>query len=172
MGLGFLVVGEGGMEHFNPSIIPHTTSGGEACGLAAQETAASRGEVGTTDLAARAGFAVALEMFGDIGVGTIERHVRGLTARLRAGLTDLPNVQMIGNLPPERSSGISSFGVEGWQAQQHRELVDRLYRQERILVKFQPEFAGIRVSLASFNSIEEIERLLEALQPFVSSPVL
>jgi selenocysteine lyase/cysteine desulfurase len=52
----------------------------------------------------------------------------------------------------------------GWQAQQDCDLVDALYRDERILVKFQPKFAGIRVSLASFNTAEEVDRLLGAPQ--------
>jgi selenocysteine lyase/cysteine desulfurase len=42
-------------------------------------------------------------------------------------------------------------------------LVERLYREQRILIKYQIEQTGLRVSLAAFNTHEEVELLLRAL---------
>jgi selenocysteine lyase/cysteine desulfurase len=111
-----------------------------------------------------------------IGLEQIERHARELTAQLRDGLRQisapsrahrhLPARQAPVVLTPdswELSSGITSLDFPDCSAEQVRSLIERMWLKFRVVVKFQNEFAGIRISVASFNSQEEVNQLLSAL---------
>lgn len=167
LGLGYIYVGKRGMPSFNPQLTPLNGSTREFGERFQNPTAAARGETGTTDIASRVSLIESLNLLESVGVSTIEQHVRELAAYFRAGLAELPQITMISNLEPERSSGIISFVVNGWQPQQHRDLVEKIYHKRRILIKYQIEFSGIRVSIAGFNTREEVDRLLEALHHYL-----
>jgi selenocysteine lyase/cysteine desulfurase len=89
--------------------------------------------------------------------------VRELTARLRDGLDQIKGFDVLTPVPWEISSGITSLHLPGRSQHQVQVLIERIWDEFRTVVKYQREFGGIRISVASFNVPEEIDRLLEAL---------
>ena len=160
MGLGYVVVAPSALTSFNPALTPL-----DPAPDAVPLSAARRAEVGTTDVSLRVGLARTLELLAEVGWDVLEDQMRQATACLRAGLAELPGVQTLAPLPWLHSSAITSFVVQGWDAARHQALVDELYATERIIIKFQPEFAGIRVSTAGFNTQDDVDHLLTALRP-------
>lgn len=153
-GLGYIYVRGDRLTTFNPNWTPAADI---------LRPTAALGEVGTTNLALRAGARVALEQIEAIGMATIAGHGQAVAAGLRAGLDKLRPVSLLGPDNPLRTTGLVGFTVAGWNGDACRVLVDRLYRDHRILIKHQPEHNGLRVSIAAFNTTEECNRLLAAL---------
>ena len=98
-----------------------------------------------------------------IGVEVIARHAGPLVRRLRDGLAELPGLEVISPAPWELASGILAIRLPGFTPEQVRGLVARIWQEARVVVKFQPEYTGIRISVAGFNIEAEVERLLMAL---------
>jgi len=155
-GIGYIHVHADRLGTFNPNWLPDADR--------ANATAAALGEAGTTNLAQRAALRIAIEQMQTIGLATIEAHVASLAHVLRAGLRQLPGVTLLGPDDPAQTTGLIGFTVDGWRATECKALVERLYREQRILIKYQTEQTGLRVSLAAFNTFEEVELLLRALQ--------
>lgn len=154
-GVGYLHIQRDQLANFNPNWLPdHDRQ---------QPTAALLGEAGTTNLAQRAGVRVAIEQMQQIGMAAVATHCAQLTQQLRDGLRVLPGVTLLGPAEPNRQTGLVGFTVQGWSADRCKALVERLYRQKRILIKYQPEQTGLRVSLAAFNTADEVAALLAAL---------
>lgn len=156
-GLGYLVVAQDQLPAFNPGLLPLS------CDAEAPLSAADRSEVGTHSPSLRLGASHAVELLQRIGLDRIETHIRCLTERLRQGLTQIPGFEMLSPVPWELSSGITSLDFPGCSAPRVQELIDRIWEEYRVVVKFQTDFSGIRISVAAFNSEEEVGRLLTAL---------
>jgi L-cysteine/cystine lyase len=154
-GIGYIHVHPARLAAFNPHWLPIADRAGAS--------AAALGEAGTTNLAQRAGMRVAVEQSQAIGVATIAEHCRQLGAQLRAGLCQLPGVALLGPTDPTQQTGLIGFTIHDWSATACKQLVERLYRQYGILIKYQPEQQGLRVSLAAFNIAEEVAALVAAL---------
>jgi len=107
-----------------------------------------------------------VQMLQRIGIENIEAHIRRLTTRLRDGLRRIPGFTILSPYAWELSSGITSLAFPGKSADQVHTLIDRIWDEYNTVVKFQTDFAGIRISTAPFNSEEEVDRLLEALERF------
>jgi cysteine desulfurase/selenocysteine lyase len=154
-GVGYLHIQREQLANFNPNWLPdHDRQ---------QLTAALLGEAGTTNLAQRAGVRVAIEQMQQIGLTAVATHCAQLTQQLRDGLQLLPGITLLGPEEPNRQTGLVGFTVQGWSADRCKALVERLYRQKRILIKYQPEQTGLRVSLAAFKTAVEVAALLAAL---------
>lgn len=125
-------------------------------------------EIGIEGWATRAGLDAGLTLLEAIGMAEIERYVAGLSERLRAGLSALANCELLTPRGLGQSSGITSFMVAGGDEAKTRAVVDGLWERERIFVKYQMERPMVRVSVAAFNTEEEIDRLLAALEPLVA----
>lgn len=158
-GIGYLHVHRERLAAFNPNWLPDA----DRC----TPTAATLGEAGTTNLAQRAGLRVAVEQMLAIGLATVEAHCAALAQQLRTGLQQLPLVTLLGPVDPQQTTGLVGFTVHGWSADQCKALVERLYQERRLLIKYQPEQTGLRVSLAAFNTAEEVALLLQALAPLL-----
>jgi selenocysteine lyase/cysteine desulfurase len=174
-GLGYLVVARRQLPEFNPGLPPYVHP------IAPESderplTASRQTEVGTQSMSLRLATGHAVDIVTLIGLEQIERHARELTAQLRDGLRQisapsrahrhLPARQAPVVLTPdswELSSGITSLDFPDCSAEQVRSLIERMWLKFRVVVKFQNEFAGIRISVASFNSQEEVNQLLSAL---------
>ena len=94
------------------------------------------------------------------GVTPMAHPLDDMAQRLRAGLAQLPAVSVLGPTDPTQTTGLLGFTVQGWQPGESKALVDQLYRDHRILIKYQPEEQGLRVSLAAFNTLDEVELLV------------
>lgn len=156
-GVGYIHVRGERLAGFNPHWLPDADR--------AAFTAAQLGEVGTTNLAQRAGVGAALAQIETVGMGAVAAHCRQVAQHLREGLRQFRPVQLLGPDEPARTTGLVGFTVHGWSADDCRALVERLYRQQRILIKFQPEHTGLRVSIAAFNTADEVDTLLAAVRP-------
>lgn len=156
-GIGYIHVHRDRLASFNPNWLP--------AGERRNGSAAALGEAGTTNLAQRAGFQVAVEQMLAIGLAAVETHCTGLAQQLHAGLRELPQVTLLGPADSAQTTGLVGFTVQGWDAERCKAYVDQLYREQRILIKYQPEQTGLRVSLAAFNTEEEADLLLAQLTP-------
>jgi selenocysteine lyase/cysteine desulfurase len=169
-GLGYLIVARRQLPEFNPGLPSHA-------GPIPPEsderplTASRQTEVGTQSVSLRLGTGNSINILQHIGIEQIERHVRELTAQLREGLDLIKGFDVLTPIPWESSSGITSLHFPGCSQNQVQELIGRIWDEFRTVVKFQREFGGIRISVASFNVPEEIDRLLEALSRLTPRPM-
>ncbi|MFN8444568.1 MAG: aminotransferase class V-fold PLP-dependent enzyme [Caldilineaceae bacterium] len=155
-GIGYIHINQDRLANFNPNWLPNKDR--------QNASAATLGEAGTTNLAQRASFQVALQTIQQIGMETVVDHCQQLAQQLRHGLRQLPGVTLLGPDKPERTTGLVGFTIAGYGVNECKQLVDRLYAEQRILIKYQPEKCGLRVSIAAFNSSSDVEQLLSALK--------
>lgn len=163
-GLGYLVVNRRQLASYHPLLTPHPYPGEDGEPGGRPLSAARQTEAGTEGLAARWAAGAAVETIGRIGVDAIGRHVAPLVTRLLAGLAEIPGLQVISPASFELASGIVAVVLPGTTAEQVRTLVERIWQEGRVVVKFQTDYAGIRISVAAFNTETEIERLLGVLR--------
>jgi selenocysteine lyase/cysteine desulfurase len=86
-----------------------------------------------------------------------------LTKQLRSGLHGIPGVRNAGPEPWHLSSSITTVQFADGSLQTCKNVVTALRERFRIITKVRPEVCGVRISVATFNTEEEIERLLSAL---------
>jgi selenocysteine lyase/cysteine desulfurase len=156
-GVGFLIVAARRMPEYNPNAMPLDGAGKPI-------TAGTRSELGTANQVLRMGAAHSLGLLQSIGFDRIEERARSLTGRLRQGLRAMPGVVNAGTDDWPCSSGITTLQFDGHTEARCRAVVELLRDDHRIVTKYRPERCGIRVSVAAFNSEEEIDRLLNALE--------
>jgi len=162
-GLGYLVVNRRQLPDYHPLFMPHPypREDGQACERLL--SAGGQTEVGTESLSLRLAAGAAISTVQRIGVEVIARHAGPLVRRLQDGLRGLPGLEVISPASWELASGILAIRLPGFTPEQVRALVVRIWQEARVVVKFQPEYAGIRISVAGFNIEAEVERLLAAL---------
>ena len=108
-------------------------------------------EIGTTSLAPHVALTTAMDTMADIGLDTVQRHVERLTDRLKDGLGD----RLLS--PAEYESGLVTFSAAEPDA-----LVERL-GDDGIIIRSLPEPDAVRASVHVFNTTEDVDRLLAAL---------
>jgi cysteine desulfurase/selenocysteine lyase len=128
----------------------------------------SRYEAGTPNVADAVGLGVALDYVKRIGLGNIEKYEHELTEYARTRLSEIKGLHILGN-PRERIS-VVSFILEGIPTPEVGQLLDK----EGIAVRAghhcaQPALrrlgveASVRPSFSFYNTLEEIDRLIEAI---------
>ncbi|HET9014893.1 MAG TPA: aminotransferase class V-fold PLP-dependent enzyme [Thermomicrobiaceae bacterium] len=120
-------------------------------------------EIGTESLALRAGLDAALRLLDAAGLERIGRHVRGLRRTLVEGLGEIPGVEVLAPRYGAEASGIVAFRVDGYDLGALQRAVDALWESASVVVKAQQDSAAIRVSLAGFNTGDEVARLIAAI---------
>lgn len=165
-GVGYLYVADRELPSFCPYLLPAVRKSGDEC-IAWPLNATSRTHTGTETMSILAGACHAIETFLCIGLDQIEDRIRTLTGRLRAGLRRLDGFRILTPDAWALSSGITSLEFPGWTPEQVHALIDRIWEEYRVVVKFQTDFAGIRISVAPFNTEEEVDRLLSALEKLI-----
>ncbi len=115
---------------------------------------ASRFETGTVDVAAYVGLRQTLAVHRALGA-TVGERIRVLRARLLGRLADLP-FDVLSR--PEDPTGIVVAAPRGMTA---ADAVDRMWRDERIVVKLlaEPGLDAIRISFWALHSEEDIDRV-------------
>ncbi|MCB0182639.1 MAG: aminotransferase class V-fold PLP-dependent enzyme [Caldilineaceae bacterium] len=167
-GVGFLVVAGKQRPYYNPHFLP-TRRDGEASHAVAPRTAGALSELGTPNYTLRLGAGHSVAILQQIGIAQSEQHMRGLSEHLRAGLGEISGVRLAGPRPWAFSSSITTLQLQDGAPERCQQLIARLLDDYRIVVKFRPEICGIRVTLAAFNNIEEVDRLLNALVRLAST---
>ena len=120
---------------------------------------------GTANYPGAIGLAASLRMINDLGPARIEAHVRALTDHLLRGLAALP-VRVVTPPDPAHRSGIVTFSV-GTNAADNVALMEYLLdRRILVSVRYTSGVGGVRVSSHFFNSLSDLDRLLNAVDDF------
>jgi cysteine desulfurase/selenocysteine lyase len=128
-----------------------------------------RFEAGTPDIGGVAGFGAALDYVSDLGLDAIERHERELLDYATDVLAEVPGLRLIGTAA--QKAAVISFSLEGV----HPHDVGSILDHEGIAVRTghhcaQPVMehfgvpATVRASIALYNTREDIDALVGALQ--------
>lgn len=126
-------------------------------------------EAGTPPIVEAIGLDAALKYLGSIGMDRIHAHERVLGSRVDAGLRSIEGVRVIGPTA-DKKAGINSFVVEGVHAHDVSQFLDG----RGVAVRAghhctMPLHAAIgvtataRASCYLYNTVEEVDRLLEAV---------
>ena len=162
LGVGFLWVSPDRLDRFRPDFIPDASTWLKPGDPRPQVTAALRTELGTHNYALRIGLGRALEIMEALGPGRIERYVQELVQLLFHELEDRPGIRIVTPAGPGLASGLVALELKDLTGIELRNLIEDLLKRG-IVVKYQPERPALRVSVAAFNTQEEIRRLADAL---------
>ncbi len=134
----------------------------------------ARFEAGTPNIADAIGLGYALDFVQSVGILNIERHEHELTEYARQQIARIPGIDIIGN--PRNRVSVISLDIPGIPAPEVGQLLDK----EGIAVRAghhcaQPALRAlgyemsVRPTFAVYNTREEVDRLVIALQKIVSS---
>ncbi|AXR77055.1 Selenocysteine lyase/Cysteine desulfurase [Natrarchaeobaculum sulfurireducens] len=157
-GSGFLYVREGVESGLAPASIGYRSVQDATAAEYVYAPGAARFEVGTSSPTPYAGLREAIELIEAIGVERIERRIESLTNRFKAGVTDERLLS-----PREFESGLVTVTADDPEA-----TVERLAEDE-IVVRSLPYPEAVRVSLHAFNTEDDVDAVLEALEDEPSS---
>jgi selenocysteine lyase/cysteine desulfurase len=124
---------------------------------------ARRFEVGgTANYPGAIGLAASLKLINDLGPARIAEHIYQMTDHLIAGLHTL-GVDVITPVEREHRSGIVTFSIGS--AEDNLALMERLLdHQVFVSVRYTSHVGGVRGSCHFFNSIEDLDRLLNLIE--------
>jgi selenocysteine lyase/cysteine desulfurase len=123
---------------------------------------ARRYEVGgTSNYPGAVGLAASVRLINELGVSRIRDRIYDLTDHLIAGLREI-GVEIVTPLDRNNRSGIVTFNAGG--VKEDLDLMERLQdRQVLVSVRYTSHVGGVRVSCHFYNSIEDIDRLLDVV---------
>lgn len=130
-----------------------------------------RFEAGTQDPAGVYGFAAALSYIQNLGIDKIRKHELMLTERLLQGMRTMPNLKIYGNMDADIDRhGIISFNIGGQSPLSIAFYLDQFGIGIRAgthcampLLTYLGTGAACRVSLAPYNTMDDVDYFLEAL---------
>ncbi|MDQ4047863.1 MAG: cysteine desulfurase, partial [Actinomycetota bacterium] len=128
-------------------------------------------EAGTSAIAEGVGLGAAIDYLATIGMDAIRAHERDLTAYTLDRLTEVDGLRIFGPSDPERRGGVVSFEVDGIHPHDLAELCDREgvciragHHCAQPLMREMGVPATARASFHVYNSREDVDRLVDALQ--------
>ena len=147
-------------------------TGSASLDLNMPESAPERYEASSPNVVAMAGLNAALK---DLDVATHRKAVRELTDYLLEALNDIPIVTVLGVSDPNKTLGIVSFIVEGYEASdvgtilddEHDIAVRTGYHCAPYIHDYlgdKPYHGTIRIGLGQFNTKDDIDALIEAIE--------
>jgi cysteine desulfurase / selenocysteine lyase len=142
-------VGAGSAAHFTPE-----------AGLTLHESA-HRFEYATRDFAKYGALVPLLDWWDERGSDRAEQYTRELTERLRRSLREIPGLHLHTADRWDHSSAMTTFSLAGRTCQ---EIYTFLMDRHRILTRTVQEWEAVRVSTAIYNTPEEIDHLVAALE--------
>ena len=101
----------------------------------------------------------ALDFHWAIGPERIQKRVKYLGDRLRAGLREIPKVSIYSPTDDAMCAGITVYGIEGVTGQR---LQDEMWNRGRLRPR--SNGAGVRHCTHIFNSPAEVDRALEIVR--------
>ena len=117
------------------------------------------------------GLGKAVEIAESIGLDIIQTRVAELTRRLRDGVSEMDRVRIITSLEEGKYAAITSLMFDGFTKTDMGALVESLYEDRGVVVKAQwltappdPVKVAMRISIATFNTREEVALLLKGLE--------
>jgi cysteine desulfurase/selenocysteine lyase len=130
-------------------------------------------EAGTPDISGGIGFGTAADYLTRVGMDEIHNHEGQLTRRLLAGLQEIEDVEVFGPLNLEDRGGLVSFNVKGLMPHEVALMLDQA---SNIMVRsghhcciplmrhLGLKYGTVRASLYLYNTKEEIDKILGALE--------
>ena len=160
---GVLVVRRARQDEVTPPVVGAYS--GEVDGLPGNLTftpTAGRYEYGTRDVAKVVGLAGAIRWQNHVGRERIAVRGRALIARLRAGLAALPDLEILTPAGPQLSAAMLTFRSSRLD---YNTLFNRLLTKHDLRCRPVSEqgLDALRVSCHLFNSVVEVDRLVEAI---------
>jgi cysteine desulfurase / selenocysteine lyase len=133
------------------------------------QSAPSRFEAGTGNIADAVGLGAAIDYLDAIGMEPISRHEHELIEQAIAGLGEIPGLRLIG--APRERAGVVSFVLDGIRTEDVGRALDREgiavraghHCAQPILRRFGLE-STVRPSFALYNTPEDVEALIAAVR--------
>ncbi len=170
-GTGFLWVAPEQLSDFRPDLVPDVSLWQDPNTPAPPVTVRKRVEFNTYNHALVIGLGQAVGIAQEIGLATIEARVARLSKQLRDEVSRWGGIRVVTPMAAEASAGITTLAFDGVDDNGIREIVTRLAEEDRVIVKFQwlsaparPGYSGMRISLAAFNTEDEIATLVDRLK--------
>ncbi len=168
-GIGALYATAQRLEEMEPLLLGGGMVDEVTCEAASWAAYPARFEAGSPNLAGAAGFAAAVEYLNRLGMDAIHTHVSSLTERVLDALEEVPGLRLIPDRAVRRAA-IVSFIVEGV----HPHDLAQIAGEQAVALRAghhccQPLMqhlglpATARASVAVYNSEEDIEALLRAI---------
>ena len=123
-----------------------------------------RFEFGTRAWPLQAGLGCSLDWFEALGWDNVYQHIHTLNDYLKDCLLERPYLKLLTPLAFEASSGLTTFVIEGHQAQQ---VSNQLRERWKIYTRVIPHFNAMRIATAHFNAPEDVEKLMLGLEEIV-----
>jgi cysteine desulfurase/selenocysteine lyase len=128
-------------------------------------------EAGTSPIAEGVGLGVAVDYLSGIGMDAVRAHERELTAYTLERVQEVEGLRVFGPPDADRRGGVVSFTIEGIHPHDLAELCDREgvciragHHCAQPLMRQMGVAATARASFHVYNSRQDIDRLVDALQ--------
>lgn len=169
-GTGFLWVARERLPDLTPTFVGSGTYAREGLRDAFVDNAtpemtlmdsARRFEYGTRNFGPYAGLDAALRYRESLGAAAIEAHQAALVARLKRDLMTIPGVTVHTPALWERSCGIVTFSLAGWEG---AALSRTLWDEHHLIQRRVERPSAVRVSVSYFTSADDCARLCDRLE--------
>ncbi len=121
---------------------------------------AQRFEFGTRAWPGQAGLCASLDWFESLGWDKVYAHIAALSSYLKESILERPYLQLLSPLTFDQSSGLVTFKMEGHKA---LDIQKELREKARVITRVIPHYNGMRLSTAHFNTPQEIDQVLDAI---------
>lgn len=122
---------------------------------------AQRFEFGTRAWPIQAGMGCSLDWFDELGWQNVYGHIQTLSDHLKDCILERPFLKLLTPLAFEASSGLTTFIIEGHEAQQ---VSAKLRESGQIFTRVVPHFNALRIATAHFNTPEDVETLMRGIE--------
>ena len=141
-----------------------------------------RFECGTPNTVGLAGLGAGVEFLAGVGLDKVREHEIGLMGRLVGGLVQIPDLTVYGPKDVRSRGAVISFAVQNWQPADFGAALDQSFEIAcRTGLHCAPDAARtigafplgtIRLSLSYLNTVEQIDRTLDAVGRLAASSIL
>jgi L-cysteine/cystine lyase len=137
----------------------------DRAGRATFHTTAKKFEMCDFNAALIAGWLKALDLIEELGPENIESAIKRNTAYLKRRLSRLDGIRIVTPSAWKKSAGLVAIEIEGKRS----ETVFKALLKKGIIVRYTPPPSYIRISVNYFNTREELDRLVTALEQLSGS---
>ena len=128
-------------------------------------------EAGTPNIAGAVGMAAAVDYLDGVGMAAIHEHEMALTRAAMAGLARVEGLRILGPADPAERGGVVPFVIDGTSAQDVATMLDAQgiavragHHCAQLVVDRYGLTATTRASFYLYNTVQEVERLVEGVE--------